>query len=59
MDSDSSGNISYSEFLGIVTEKKNLLTDQNLRATFQTIDYDNNGSISLEELKKVFNNNGT
>lgn len=34
IDSDSNNRINYSEFLGMLTEKKNLLTDTNLRITF-------------------------
>jgi Ca2+-binding EF-hand superfamily protein len=54
MDSDSNNKINYSEFLGMLTEKKNLLTDLNLKTTFQTLDFDNNGSLSVQELKRAF-----
>ena len=54
MDSDSNKKINYSEFLGMLTEKKNLLTDLNLKTTFQTLDFDNSGSLSVQELKRAF-----
>lgn len=54
LDSDKSGTINYSEFISLCMQKSSLLSDQNLEITFKTLDYDNNGSLSLAELSKAF-----
>lgn len=38
----------------MISSKKNLLTDQNLKITFQTLDFDNNGTLTMQELKRAF-----
>ena len=58
VDTDNSSTINYSEFLSLVTSKKNLLQEENLKITFKTLDFDNNGSISIQDLKRAFSFGG-
>jgi len=58
MDADANGNINYSEFLILLTEKQRLLSKENLKITFDTLDFDSSGSLSLAELRRAFEFNG-
>lgn len=50
MDTNKSGKIDYSEFVNMIIEKKKILTIGNLRIAFDSLDYDHNGSLTIEEL---------
>jgi calcium-dependent protein kinase len=53
VDTDNSGFIDYSEFLAAAMDKKKLLSEEKLKATFNAFDRDNNGKITAQELKYV------
>ena len=58
IDSDGNNKISYSEFLNLTIQHENLLTKENLQITFRNLDIDNNGSVTIDELKKAFQAGG-
>ncbi len=58
LDADNSGKIDYSEFINLCIEKKKLLSKENLKITFQSLDLDNNGILTLDELKQAFEAGG-
>ena len=51
--------IDYSEFLTAAVSKQRLLSNENLKKAFQIFDSDGNGNITVDELKSIFENNGT
>ncbi len=51
MDQDGNGVIDYTEFITAAIDKVALLNKKNLVSAFQLIDTDNNGMITVEELK--------
>ena len=53
-DKDGNGEIDYSEFLLSSFSKDRLLSQDNLRTAFKSLDEDGSGQISLAELKHVF-----
>lgn len=55
VDKNQSGIIDYSEFVAATINKRKLLSQEKLEAAFRVIDKDNSGSISIEELKEMFN----
>lgn len=54
LDTDGSGTIDYTEFITAAIDKVFLLSADNLRAVFDLIDKDKSGTISVAELKGVF-----
>ena len=58
LDSDGSQRIDYSEFLNLTTNIKNLSNEENLRITFNSLDLDSNGKISIKEFKSAFEASG-
>jgi calcium-dependent protein kinase len=54
IDTDHSGKISYSEFITMSMDRKNMMTRENLKVTFKSLDLDDNGFLSIEELKRAF-----
>ena len=54
IDSDGDGEISFTEFISAASDKRALLTQNNLDAAFKTFDIDGNGKITKDELKAVF-----
>jgi calcium-dependent protein kinase len=54
LDKNCNGVIDYTEFLTAASNKENLLSDENLMLAFKMFDSDNNGTISRQELKEVF-----
>lgn len=54
IDSNRSGMIDYSEFISFTVQHEKLLTRENLKKAFEKIDLDNNGTLSVDELKKAF-----
>ena len=53
VDSDGSGEIDYNEWLMATMDRKNLLSDEKLKTAFNYFDKNNNGSISVDEIKAV------
>ena len=53
VDNDHDGYINYSEFLVASTDKERLLSKENLRKAFQVFDKNNNGNISVDEVKSI------
>eukprot|EP00829_Urostomides_striatus_P014491 TRINITY_DN4306_c0_g1_i3.p1 TRINITY_DN4306_c0_g1~~TRINITY_DN4306_c0_g1_i3.p1 ORF type:complete len:484 (-),score=139.28 TRINITY_DN4306_c0_g1_i3:11-1462(-) len=51
VDSDNNGFIDYSEFLMASTNKKKLLSKENLKKAFDLFDKDSSGTISADEVK--------
>lgn len=49
------GAIDYSEFLAAAADDSVLLTKENLKATFDAFDKSNTGSITVDDLKALFN----
>ena len=51
--------IDYSEFLTAAVSKSRLLSHENLLKAFKLFDHDGDGTISIDELKSIFESNGT
>ena len=51
--------IDYSEFLTAAISKERLLSKENLMTAFKLFDTDNSGTISEEELRCIFECNGS
>ena len=54
-DTDKNGYIDYSEFLTAAYDRQKLITEPNLKKAFALFDADGDGSITRDEIKKVFN----
>ena len=54
IDIDQSGNISYSEFISAAIDKKLILTEENLKESFDFFDKNKNGIIVIDDLAVVF-----
>ena len=54
IDLDGNGYISYIEFLTTIMDSKKLITDDKLEKTFKLIDKNEDGKITIEEIKNVF-----
>ena len=52
-DIDKNGDINYSEWIMASSNLKTLVTEEKLETAFQFFDKDNNGWISISELKDV------
>jgi calcium-dependent protein kinase len=52
-DVDGSGYVDYSEFLSASMNKKTMLSKENLQAAFEAFDADQNGFITLDEIKCI------
>ena len=57
IDLDGNGDISYNEFLTAIMDSKKLMTDDKLEKTFKLIDKNEDGKISIEEIKNLFGGN--
>lgn len=53
IDADGSGEIDFSEWLIAAIDKKNIMTEENLKCIFSMFDKDGGGSITLDELETV------
>lgn len=53
MDTNGNGTIDYSEFLAANLKLTELLTNEKLQAAFNLFDIDQNGRITLEEIKSL------
>jgi len=58
LDKDGNGMIDYTEFITAAIDKAAIINKNNLRAAFNMIDKDNSGTITVEELKAVFDSHG-
>ena len=54
LDLDGSGNISYNEFLTSIIDGQKILTEDRLEKAFKTLDRDENGFLSIDEIKSFF-----
>ena len=54
LDQDGDGKISYHEFIKGVSEKSKILDEANLKVAFDVLDLDENGYITLAELRHSF-----
>ena len=54
IDLDGSGSISYNEFLTSILDSKKFLTEDRLTKAFNTLDRDENGLLSVDEIKSFF-----
>ena len=52
-DTDGSGFIDYSEWVSATIDKKKILSDENLKAAFRLFDENDDGSISLVEIRII------
>ena len=57
-DTNNDGLIDYTEFLTAAFQKQVLLQEDNLRRAFNIFDIDNDGRISIDELKSGFGASG-
>jgi calcium-dependent protein kinase len=53
VDTNGNGSIDYSEFLAANLKLTELLTNEKLQAAFNLFDIDQNGRITLEEIKSL------
>ena len=54
LDVNNDGQIDFQEFLTAAIDKERVIHKENLEAAFKVFDADGNGSISVDELKAVF-----
>lgn len=54
MDSNKNGYLEYSEFSNACINIQSLLNDKHLKEAFRAIDSDNDGKVSLNEIKGFF-----
>ena len=57
VDINGNGTIDYSEFLAANLQLSELLTNEKLQAAFNLFDIDQNGRITLEEIKSLLGGN--
>lgn len=58
LDADHSDLIDYSEFLNLAVEHNKLLSRENLEITFKTLDLENDGLLSIQDLREAFEADG-
>ena len=58
VDFDNNGFIEFSEFVTASMDKRKMLSQDRLKAAFKIFDTNNNGSISMEEVKALLGHNG-
>jgi calcium-dependent protein kinase len=58
IDMNKNGVINYSEFVAAASDLKEILTEENLRKSFNHLDINGEGQIQFSELKKVLVSNG-
>ena len=54
LDLDGSGTISYNEFLTSIIDSRKILTEDRLEKAFKMFDRDENGFLSVDEIKSFF-----
>ncbi len=54
MDMDRNGHVDYSEFLTAAVNKNQLLSRGNLETAYKLFDVDKNGTVTVDEVKQVF-----
>ena len=54
VDKNKSGKIDYSEFVMATCNRHNMLEKDRLETVFKMFDKDNNGSLTVEEVKRLF-----
>jgi len=55
VDKNKSGKIDYSEFVMATCNRHTMLEKNRLETVFKMFDKDNNGSLTVEEVKRLFN----
>ena len=58
MDINGNGTIDYTEFLAANVQLSELLTNEKLQAAFNLFDIDQNGRITIEEIKSLLGGGG-
>ncbi len=53
VDQDMNGYIEYEEFLRVTVNKRNIISENNLRLAFDKFDENKDGKLSMDEIKKV------
>lgn len=59
VDTNKSGKIDYSEFVMATCNRHNMLSKEKLSTVFKMFDKDGSGSLSTDEIKKLFNAQNT
>jgi len=59
VDANGSGALDYSEFVMATINRQKLLSKERLEATFKMFDKDGSGYLEIDEIKAIFNPNGT
>ena len=59
VDLDKNGFVDYSEFLKANFDTRELMSEKNLKATFEMFDADGSGKISAEEMKRLIEGENT
>ena len=58
IDADHSGNISFTEFLVAAADTQAVLDQEHIKQAFEAFDKSHTGDITVDDLKKVFKDNG-
>ena len=58
VDLDKNGFVDYSEFLKANFDTRELMSEKNLKATFEMFDADGSGKIGIDEINSIFDVNG-
>ena len=59
LDKNCNGVVDYSEFLTAAVSKQRLLSMENLKLAFKVFDSDGSGYLSEEEIRAIFESNGS
>ena len=54
VDTDNDGQISYAEFLAGASDQTKLINKENLEFAFRMLDLNNDGTISIDEVRQRF-----
>ena len=57
IDQDLNGYIEYEEFLRVAINHKTIMSEKNLKLAFDSFDKDNNGKLTIDEIKNVLGTN--
>jgi len=57
VDQDKNGYIEYNEFLRVAVNQKTIISQKNLQLAFEHFDKNNDGKLSIDEIKKILGTN--